>query len=183
MDAQIEYFQKVGKKVPNLIARINFPNTEPFVRAYIYNYNFYPAFQVSDTVEAVEKARDHLIEIIEQMPRQPAATQFKSSKYQFAIAVIWGLAEERRIRKMTDFIGHLPVENWPGVPDRDFFSIIDKNLVNCGTRYTRELGNTDYTVILGAEEEYRRKTRHPETYAKNAHKVIIPGLEVLDSLT
>jgi hypothetical protein len=85
---------------------------------------------------------------------------FKVKGLDYFISILWG---DSRNNEMMDFFGYTDVKKaWKGNPD--IFSWVIKNGV---WRKDNNITCGDGMILLGKEEEFRRKTKNIEEYMKS----------------
>ncbi|MAG02845.1 hypothetical protein CMI42_05905 [Candidatus Pacearchaeota archaeon] len=134
------------------IARMNFPSSEVPFRAYLHQSGFESAYgrRISDVYDYLRatmgslEAKGHL------------------EGFEYLIPIVWGNDED----KFIDIFAYSDVtDNWPGNPDVSNLTV--KGSLIMPRR--EELVTTtcgDGLILLGREEDYRRKTECLEYYLK-----------------
>ena len=148
------------KHAPKIIGRITFPNRR--MRAYIHG----GGIENFDTFhhEGLNAALSHF---------NPVLSKYIGSMVDentnYSLAMIWHDGETG----VVDFFRYsgLDLNNWPSNPEMDSFVFKDGlyvpgKPVTCG----------DGTIILGLEEQFRRKTKNLDEFSRNSPK--IPGVEL-----
>lgn len=89
----------------------------------------------------------------------------KFRDYDFSIAVLWGfLGSSKTKHKMIDVFGfHGLNRNWPGNPDVSNF-VMDNGIFRPLEKTTDVTTCGDTIMLLGKEEEYRRRTQNLDFY-------------------
>lgn len=132
-------------------ARMNLPNWEPPVRAYLHDsgVGFY---------KNIWDARNYLLEVL-------GKDKENVSKYNFILAALWGKTEDdSKIKKIIDFIALSDIDEtrWPGNPEVSAWVVengvyVPKKEITCG----------DGLIMASEEEKFRRTTSGIEEFKKN----------------
>lgn len=131
------------------IARLNFPTNIPPCRAYVHTAGFEEVYSGE-----ISKAADYLFSIV----NDPGYKSFRKSD--FLLAALWGSAGNK-MGDLFDLSDIGPEKEWPGNPDvspwvlKNGFYFQDDQII-CG----------DTLIMLGREEEFRRKTSGLEEYCQ-----------------
>jgi hypothetical protein len=166
MSDSLVMFKEASPGVPNFRTRLHLHANEPPTRVYFHESCFrnetFPELARDDKKNATahgyanrEAIRNYVKGVLANAsPRSPSA---------FILAAAW--AEGRR--RMLDIFSYSGITDWPGNPDVEAFVMQDGVLVP-----NRPITCGDTLIILGAEEKYRRTTKHIYEY-----KDIPPKLE------
>ena len=124
----------------------------PPTKAYVHSLGFKDVYQSS-----VAEARSHLEEslrrigkidrreLVRSLPHHPIDTSY-------FICILWGIPDSSK--KVIDCSGYTNYTGWPGNPDQ--YSFVLQRVNTCG----------DGVIVLGMEEEHRRKTRGLKEFLK-----------------
>jgi len=82
---------------------------------------------------------------------------------QYSIGIVWGDIDNDQ--KACDLFGYSGIEEWPGNPDVPLWvfrnGVLVKDLESCG----------DSLILLGLEEQHRRKCKNLEEYLEKNPKL------------
>ena len=133
------------------IARFNIPERTPPVKVY---FHIGGTIAYSGHLSVLDHAKICLQKVLDKDP-------LRINGYAYLIAMMWGRSKDVISEKMIDLFGFGGVNNktWPGNPD--VYSWVVSNGV-----YVSEENITcgDSLIVLGKEEEHRRKTRSLEEF-------------------
>ena len=148
---KLENIIRTGKFAPDVCARINLPNLEIPVRAYVHNFGFEGAYG------NLNSAKDYLKSLIGNI----------EGNFDYSLVMLWG---EDSV-KMADVFLYHDINQWPGNPlvSASWFkenSVQPFDGVTCG----------DGIILLGFEEQYRRIKRSLVEYVHGPPKLGELGL-------
>lgn len=100
------------------------------------------------------------------------------SNPQYAILTVWGDTRKKRNRETIDAFVFGDIENWPGNPEFAAGVFRGKGILRLNGNNVRGCG--DSLVMLGTEEEIRRRTDSLEEYVGNQKRFEVMG-DLLES--
>lgn len=178
-----EIIEKTSKNAPNFLARFygklaykvrdssgNIRSFDLPIRAYVHETGFFKAYS-HDLGEAMNHLSFTIMlhNAVEQNPMNAI-----DSRFQYALAALWGHLNER----MIDFIGFSDIDksdepkNWPGNPQMT--PMIFKNGIYSPDSKVATCG--DGLVMLGIEEKHRRGRKNLKDFIEHPPKIL--GLSV-----
>lgn len=157
MFEHLEKFKRERESAPKIKYRLTFFAGDMVpMRAYFHEFGFEEAYGSKSDLEYFT---DHFYKLIDKFsPSCPLKNSDILGKGDYIIALFWGNNSD----KIVDVFRYSDIDEWPGNPNVESFILKngiyqpDNHEISCG----------DGTIIIGKEEQYRRKTKDLEDFLK-----------------
>ena len=168
----------------------------PVTRVYIHSAGFAEVYghkPAEDEAEEHERLRRHVPDLVDAAMGHFSDVWDKCrhasvddpsfiGDFAYVLAVMWG--DKSRNEKVIDFFGFSGINEWPGNPDVSAWVMREGVYVSqerFGDIYVqnRKITCGDTLILLGREEQYRRKTSTLEEYVNIHPRLGIPQIETL----
>ena len=142
------------------VDRINLPDFEVPVRAYIHEAGFEEVY--GGDVEVARKRLEDVIRLSDWKERE------KQMNLQYILTTLIGGEEKYQGKPIVGFFGFFDIENWPGESKVKIFCYLkpDQREVILNVR-------GDTLIMLGEEEKYRRTTKSLDEYMRNPPEISV----------